>query len=145
MGRTLSQILGDAKVGVKPTHDECYWALLALDALGTLDYGAIRRLTKLARPGMPKQLAAVETASHFQRNKSALAAEPKVWLGPDHDPTRPEVAQRVKASRALVDRLSATPTRCGRVLSASMGMAQMAASCKLPEGHDGECKEAPDA
>ena len=106
MGRTLSQILGDAKVGVRPTHDECYRALLALDALGTLDAGAIRRLVKRASKGMGERLADIETDSHFRRYKSALAADPKVWLGPDHDPTRPEVAKRVKASRALVDRLS---------------------------------------
>ena len=41
--KTLGDIIEMAKSGGKPSHDECYWALLAVEALSVLDSKALRR------------------------------------------------------------------------------------------------------
>ena len=44
MGRTLVEIVEGAKDGERPTAEECYWAMLALDALTHFDRDALMRL-----------------------------------------------------------------------------------------------------
>lgn len=101
--RTLSEILSTAESGEMPPHDECYWALIAMTKLEAFDSSdMIRNLVE-------KSPAIVEMRAResVQRRTRAYAADPKVWLGPEHDPTRPEVQERRRAAQKLFEKIAA--------------------------------------
>jgi len=100
--RTLLEIIEAAKDGEKPTHDECYWAMLALDALSTFDQKTIRDLA--ADP--PSAVVKVFGRAHvheesFKRMKTALNTDPQKWVGPNHDPSNPDVQKRRALAKAV--------------------------------------------
>lgn len=104
--RTLAEILDAAKVGEPVTPEESLYALLAVDALTTFDDTDLFREVEAVREGKATTSAEHRFGERFKRWKRALAESPKDWLGPDHDPARPEVAARVRSSRRLVDKIA---------------------------------------
>lgn len=99
--RTLFEIIEAAKSGKKPTYDECYWAMLALDSLGSFDRMSLR---KLATPGNVTS-AKFEWSESFRRIKRALDRDPKKWMGPNNDPSKPEYQKRRNMFKKLVDKV----------------------------------------
>lgn len=93
--RTLGEILEAAKSGQRPSPDECYWSLLALEALATFDSAAWVRLVE----GHGSAMTAYE--EQFALWKRALAADPQVWVGPNNDPANPAVQRRRKMALGL--------------------------------------------
>jgi hypothetical protein len=81
--RTLYDIIAEAKAGGKPAYDELLYALLAVDALA--------------------HMAEFWAEESFQRNKGALNADPKAWLGWDNDPSNPEYRKRRKIAIRLAE------------------------------------------
>jgi hypothetical protein len=100
--RTLGEILTTAESGELPTHDECYWALVAMAKLEAFDSSDTTRNLAVESP-VARQMRAEES---FKRRKRAYASDPKAWLGPEHDPTRPEVQERRQAALRLFEKVS---------------------------------------
>jgi hypothetical protein len=72
--RTLGEIITSAKDGKKPSYDECYWSMLALDALHHFDHHALLDLMSRYREGWDSPLIGVEAQAEesFRRIKGAL-------------------------------------------------------------------------
>lgn len=100
--RTLFEIIDSAKDGHMPTHDECYYAMLALSALHYFDHHALSELDKDHRQAWWINLQINES---FGRFKNALAKSPKDWVGWDEDPANPEYQKRRNIGKKLVDRV----------------------------------------
>jgi hypothetical protein len=103
--RTLADIVDDAKAGNIPTHEECYWAMLAQSAVLSMH---ARDLLKLCTPDDPPSNARRQMTGKlaFDRYKSALNADPKTWLGPNHDPANPEVQRFRKTAFRIFERVT---------------------------------------
>lgn len=102
--RTLDEILEAAKSGgERPTHDECYWAMLACEAMW---HWMQRHYQEALFGTKPRSDAAVKLRceADFQMAKRALAADPKHWLGPDRDWSKPENRERRAASIKLYEK-----------------------------------------
>jgi hypothetical protein len=81
--RTLFDIVEGAKDGDKPSHDECYYAMLALDALLHFDHMELMNIHKAAEEGKPSLVlrASMAYSESFRRSKLAHAKPPQEWLG----------------------------------------------------------------
>jgi hypothetical protein len=81
--RTLFEIVEGAKDGNKPTHEECYYALLALSALHYFDHHEIMNIHEAAEGNKPSLLLRIKGAfpESFNRFKRALDKDPREWLG----------------------------------------------------------------
>ena len=97
--RTLYEIIEAAKDGDKPTHDECYFAMLALDSLSTFTTRELRDAAFNERRGLPLKFRAEED---FKRWKRALNTSPDEWLGPQNHPGHPnQVEMRRMAKKVM--------------------------------------------
>lgn len=101
--RTLLEIIEDAKNGNMPTHEECYWAMLAIDSLAYFDH---RALSQLAHEPSRFRTPEREAAESFRRNKTAYATSPKDWVGPTNDPANPDYHRLRKAAFKVLDKVS---------------------------------------
>lgn len=92
--RTLYEIVESAKDGQMPSHEECYWAMLALDAMLIIDHTSLRDILTRDKELSPlfKKMKAENSHNMF---RNALNKSPKDWLGPNHDPSNPE-CQRMR-------------------------------------------------
>lgn len=104
--RTLLEIIESAKDGQMPTHEECYWAMLALSGLHYFDHSALINFIKLN--GVARNTKLV---MEFQANESlhrfqmALGKSPKDFVGPKDDPANPAY-QRFRAwGKRLIDKI----------------------------------------
>jgi hypothetical protein len=100
--KTLFEIIDAAKSGEKPTHDECYWAMLALDALLYFESRAISQLAN-----HPSKLLTPEFyyKESFNRRKNAYSKDPKTWVGPNNDPSSKEYQKRRAIGLKLFDKV----------------------------------------
>jgi hypothetical protein len=96
--RTLYEIIQAAKDGDKPTHDECYHAMLVLAGLVNLATHDARKIAPIGREPM-RQMIADET---HRRYSAALGADPVVYLG-RHVPGNPEHDRFRAVGKKLVD------------------------------------------
>ena len=90
--RKLIDIVEGAKDGKMPTHDECYWAMLALSHLHYFEVSDIRTLTKSEDSARVR----MTTEEGFRRRKMAMDKSPKDWVG-WYDPSNPEY-QKMRAT-----------------------------------------------
>ena len=97
--KTLYEIIEDAKSGLKPSHEECYWAMLALDALNSLDAMGLRRIVKGNHKYITPEYILNES---FNRTKRALSSDPKIFVGPGNDPSTKEYQHRRKISLKIL-------------------------------------------
>jgi hypothetical protein len=106
--RTLMEITESAKDGQKPTHDECYWAMLALDMLlasANLDLrAALEHLVIEGRQAPSELVGNMLLEENFQRSKRVYAADPKVWLGPSWDPSNPQRQKERQTHKRILGR-----------------------------------------
>jgi len=100
--RTLFEIIESAKDGNKPTHDECYWTMLALDALHNFDARDVLEMKSDSQ--LRKELRASES---FRRNKSALNTPPDKFVGWNNDPTNPAYQKMRKVAFGLLAKVEA--------------------------------------
>jgi len=110
--KTMSDIIDFAQDGNMPTHEECYWAMLALNALGTFHTRSIMRLAEAEREGKKPILtnsAVHQAEQHFLRLKTAYQTAPKDWLGPEHDPSTPECQKWRKMSKGILQHVIQQP------------------------------------
>lgn len=99
--RTLNEILDASKTGGEwPTHEECFWAMQALEQLWMMTGNKYREQVVTPKaPALAHQLC----DNDFQAGKRALNADPKTWLGPDRDYSRPENRKRRDVAMKLYD------------------------------------------
>ncbi|MEN6440518.1 MAG: hypothetical protein ABFD97_18240 [Syntrophobacter sp.] len=97
--RTLFEIIESAKDGNKPNHEECYWSMLALEALSTFDSIALRRLAD----GKERKFMTAEWQhkESWNRWKRALGVSPRHWVGPNNDPESPDYQRMRSISKKL--------------------------------------------
>jgi hypothetical protein len=100
--RTLGEIIESAKDGYMPTHEECYWAMLAFDALHAMATMDMNHLVMDA-PN-PFNNPEYRVKEQWGRSKRAMAAVPKDWIGPNNDPANPEYQQFRNVSKKLIDK-----------------------------------------
>lgn len=105
--RTLGEIIESAKKGNKPSWDECYWAMLALDALHNFDSRALRNLAYKEKN--PPNFSKLQADESFRRCKAALAKSPKDWVGRNNDPANPEYQKRRNIALKLFDKFCEKP------------------------------------
>jgi len=100
--RTLSEIIESAKDGNMPTHEECYWAMLAVNAVAFLDHRALNELanrpSKLLSPKF-------QWEESFRRWKSALNRDPKSYVGWNNDPSNSDYQKMRSASLRLMNKI----------------------------------------
>jgi hypothetical protein len=101
--RTLLEILESAKDGCRPSHEECYWAMLALDGLLHFDAHALHRLAH--EPGSLFNTPTVQSTESFHRHKRAFATNPKQYVGWENSPSNPAYLARRRAFQQLAKRV----------------------------------------
>lgn len=102
--RSVGEILEAAKSGSEwPTHEECFWAMLALEQAWIMTSSKYRE-----QVFTPKRddLAKMLCENDFRMGKSCMDADPKVWLGPDRDYSNPENRKRRAISLKLYEKAS---------------------------------------
>lgn len=100
--RTLSEILDAAKAGGEwPTHEECFWAMQALEQAWIMT--GIKYREQVHSP-KSEALAKMLCENNFQMGKSCLGADPKTWLGPSRDYSNPENRKRREIALRLYDK-----------------------------------------
>jgi hypothetical protein len=100
--RTVSEILEAAKSGGEwPTHEECFWAMQALEQAWTM---TSRKYREQVYTPKRDDLAKMLCENDFTMGKSCMGADPKVWLGPDRDYSKPENRKRREVSVKLYDK-----------------------------------------
>ena len=82
--KSLFEIINNAKSGDMPSHEECYWAMLAFNALNALDAMGLRSLVEKKAKFITPDYILNES---FTRTKRALESDPKIFVGPEHDPS----------------------------------------------------------
>lgn len=100
--RTLGEILDSADAGGIPDHQECYWAMLALNSLLGFDHRELLKAGVSAEAW--SRVGSLKAEESFRRLKTALAVSPQHWVGPEHDPRRPEVQERKRLSRKIFEK-----------------------------------------
>lgn len=100
--RTLFEIIDSAKSGEMPTHDECYWSMLVLDALNTFDAMGLRRLVSNKSKFITPEFLLGES---FSRTKRALNSDPKVYVGPSNDPSTEEYQNRRRIGLKILNKV----------------------------------------
>jgi len=99
--RTLNEIIEAAKDGDKPTHDECYFAMLALDALTVFTVRDLRNAA-FEPKRIPPTMLANEDHKRWQR---ALNKPPDEWLGPHNHPGHPDQVLTRKISKGVLKKV----------------------------------------
>jgi hypothetical protein len=112
--RTLFEIIDGAKSGEMPTHEECYWAMLALSALQHFDHMSLMRLAEKEEKQEKKPLFGADFShqeSH-RRLRIALNKSPKEYVGPNDDPSNPDVQSRRQIFLNVLEELSTHKKDC---------------------------------
>jgi hypothetical protein len=100
--RTLSDILEAAKDGGSPPlAEELLYAMLALEQLWSWD---ARHYREAVLGDKKPEFVKMRLENDFQRGKKAMAVDPKVWLGPNHDWNNPENRRRRAVAVKLYER-----------------------------------------
>lgn len=100
--RTLLEIIDSAKSGQMPSHEECYYAMLALSALHYFDHHVLSELDEKHRQAWWINLQINES---FGRFKNALDKSPKDWIGWNNDPANPEYQKQRKIGKKILDKV----------------------------------------
>jgi hypothetical protein len=100
--RSLSEIIDAAKSNSSASEEELRYALVALEGLSVFDRTF---LIRFAGDDPPSSLCCkMEATESFRRFKTALAKDPKEWLGPNNDPANPEYQRRRSIALKIFDK-----------------------------------------
>lgn len=94
-----------------PTHEECYWAMLALNALDSLNVRRMMDLASAVQQDKPtlKAWAKLTAEYVFRSRKTAYGVTPKHWLGPSHDPSNPECQAWRRVGKGILSQVLSQP------------------------------------
>lgn len=101
--RTLLRIIEAIKDGERPTYEELYWTVLALDALWQLDRRSLRETTtgQYKDNHHMRRWAGEES---FRRCKSALGVPPDKYMA-SRDPDSPEYQRWRRFAKKIMERV----------------------------------------
>ena len=102
--RTLYEIINDAKDGIRPSADECYYALLAYESMMTMDHGKLRNILSSEKP-LPKFIAELELNNSHNMYRNALNKSPQDWLGWNYDPANPAYQEFRRVGGKILDKV----------------------------------------
>lgn len=102
--RTLAEIIDGAKDGNKPTHDECYFAMLALDALSDFTTRDLRNVGFHTRSAKLIGFRRLADEDH-RRWHRALNTPPDKYLGPNNTPGTPEQKAGRRMAKKVMKRV----------------------------------------
>lgn len=100
--RTLFEIIDGAKDGNMPTHEECYWAMLALS---TLHYIANSKLMQCVSMNISPLKQKIFAENEFKTSQAALNKSPKDFVGWNNDPSNPEYQKLRKSGAKVIDKV----------------------------------------
>lgn len=101
--RTLYEIINDAKDGKMPTHEECYYGMLAYESLLNFDHTKLRTEMTSDKPTSPI-IKKMISENSFAMYKGALDKSPQAWLGTNHDPINKGYQEMRKLGNKLFDK-----------------------------------------
>lgn len=107
--RTLSEIIDLAQDGGMPTFEECYWAMLALNALNNMNMKRVMDIYSARDKPSLKMCAELKWKGSFEANKAAMNVTPQHYLGPTHDPANPECQKFRKFSKSVLNHVLSQP------------------------------------
>ncbi len=101
--RNLGDIIEAAKDGQMPTHEECYWAMLALHSLA---WFGKNDLLQIAYDERPKLFLTPQRRCDESVKRWGLAykKDPKEWVGPSFDPSNPEYQRERAVHKKIADK-----------------------------------------
>lgn len=103
--RTLGEILEAAKDGgPTPAPEELLYAMLALEQLWAWD---ARHYWEAVLSDKKDAFVKMRLENDFQRAKKAMNIDPKTWLGPNHDWSKPKNRKRRTVAVKLYERAAA--------------------------------------
>lgn len=106
--RTVSEILEAAKSGgERPSHDECFWAMQALEQAWIMTANDYRNQVFTPKT---EAIAKMVCENDFQRSKRMLAADPQGWLGPSRDYSNAENRKRRETMVRVFEKLTQIST-----------------------------------
>ena len=96
--KTLGEITDQAMEGVMPTHEECYYGMLAYRILSILDH---RNFLKILIEAIERHLdiKKLMAKDSYKRYSAALDKPPKEWLGENNDPMTDVFKQGYEVSK----------------------------------------------
>lgn len=105
--RTLSEIIEAAKSNSETTHEECLYALLAMEALFFHDNRTVRKyvLDPDKSPVAVLNRLKLHVELSFQSAKAALNKSPKEYVGAAYDPKNPEYQKMRTTALKIFDKI----------------------------------------
>jgi hypothetical protein len=95
--RTTGEILSDARDVKMPTHEECFYAMLALASKIHLYHRDLRAIAKGYKKGKVSGVSVALRAGNEEKliedRMIFSKQDPKKWLGKEHDPFTKEAAR----------------------------------------------------
>jgi len=118
--RTTNEIIIDAKDGKIPSHEECFWAMLALSGRLHFTYGDLKAIAeayeatkanidKAESDKAQKQLQLrlhmhATSASKIWKERASFGnMDPQVWLGDMGNPFDPKTAKFHDAAKKILE------------------------------------------
>jgi hypothetical protein len=103
--KTLFEIIESAKDGNMPTQEECYYAMLCLDAIGGIDHRQLQQ-ELFAEKQAPEPIRKMKAKNSFDMWHNALNKSPKDYLGWNNDPANPEYQKIRKLALNIFDKIA---------------------------------------
>ena len=106
--RTLFQIIDGAKSGAMPSHEECYWAMLALSGLHHFDHNDLIKLAGREEESKGTHYIRAKwfAEESIRRFQIALNKSPKDYVGWEEDPFNPDVQARRRIFQKIMEKLA---------------------------------------
>ncbi len=102
--RTLFEIIESAKDGYMPTHEECYWAMLAFSSMLNIDHNNYFNELMNNKP-TPDFIKKNKARNSHLMYHNALNVSPKDWLGSFGDPSNSEYQRFRTVSKKVWDNI----------------------------------------
>lgn len=101
--RILDEIIESAKDGHMPTHEECYWAMLAYESMLNIEHRQLGEAL-LPKREVPEFIRREQANNSFNMYKNALNKSPKDFMGPNNDPRSPAYQKMRQMGKQLLDK-----------------------------------------
>jgi hypothetical protein len=101
--RNLLDIIEFAKDGHMPTHEECFYGMLAYQAMFNMDH---QNLIDVLMDDKPKQdfIKKLKAENSHKMLQAALSKSPKDWLGANWDPLQEQCQKQRQMHKKIFDK-----------------------------------------
>jgi hypothetical protein len=107
--RSIAAIVSDAKDGIVPSHEECFWVMLALSGMLHFSRSTMESIAKSFKEDDKRVVftAKLHLTSHertFKERYDWLKADPQIWLGDTGNPFHPETKKFHEMAQKIADK-----------------------------------------